>query len=108
MAHYKIHYKDNGSQFWYQNNILHRVDGPAVIYSNGSHSLGCEGTQSLRTQIWYQDDKKHRVGGPAVIYSDGTKRWYQNGKLHRENGPAIMYPEGTKRWYWNDVKFALV
>jgi hypothetical protein len=66
------------SVIYYKDGNLHRVDGPAIIYSDGSHSLGCEGTQSFRTQIWCQNDKKHRVDGPAIIYSDGTKHWYLN------------------------------
>jgi hypothetical protein len=46
MAHYKIHYKDNGSQFWYKNNVFHRVNGPAVIYHDGE-------------KRWYQNGKRH-------------------------------------------------
>ena len=48
------------------NGVLHRHDGPAIIYSDGS-------------KVWYKNDKLHRDDGPAVIYSDGSKTWYKNG-----------------------------
>jgi len=46
---------------------LHREDGPAVIYYDGS-------------QCWYKDGKCHRKNGPAVIYSDGSLFWFKYGK----------------------------
>ena len=48
------------------NGVLHRDDGPAVIFSNGS-------------KAWYKNGERHREDGPAVIYSDGSKVWYKNG-----------------------------
>jgi hypothetical protein len=65
---------------------LHRDDGPAAIYPDG-------------TQCWYQDGGLHRGDGPAIIYPDGTQYWCRNGKRHRDNGPAIIYPDGTQEWY---------
>ena len=53
---------------WYQNDKLHRVDGPAVEYINGDKS-------------WYQNGKRHRTDGPAVEGIDGTKSWWLNGKM---------------------------
>ena len=46
---------------------LHREDGPAVIYTNGSEE-------------WYINDKLHREDGPAVIWEDGTKYWFLHDK----------------------------
>ena len=46
---------------------LHREDGPACEYSNG-------------TKHWYLDGKLHREDGPAFEYSDGTKHWYLDGE----------------------------
>jgi hypothetical protein len=46
---------------------LHRVDGPAVEYSDGDKE-------------WYLDGKLHRVDGPAIEYSDGDTEWYLDGK----------------------------
>ena len=50
---------------------LHREDGPAYIYPDGTPD---------GTQFWYLNGKYHREDGPAVIYSNGTKVWYLNGK----------------------------
>jgi hypothetical protein len=38
---------------WYQDDKLHRVDGPAMEWSDGDRA-------------WYQDGRLHRVDGPAV------------------------------------------
>jgi hypothetical protein len=56
---------------WYSRGKLHRMDGPAVTYADGSKE-------------WYQNGKRHREGGPAIERSDGYKAWYQNGDFHRE------------------------
>ncbi len=56
----------NGSEFWYNNGIIHRDDGPAVIRPDGH-------------QAWYQNGKRHREDGPAVTYSNGYQEWYFNG-----------------------------
>ncbi len=68
---------------------LHREDGPAVIYTDGS-------------QRWYKNGKIHREDGPAKIYSNGAQVWYKNGELHRKDGPAIFYDDGRKEWWEND------
>jgi hypothetical protein len=75
-------------KYWYRNGALHREDGPAIEYFNG-------------TKLWYQDGQLHRENGPALEYSDGTKYWYKNGKRHRENGPAIEFINGQTE-YWID------
>ena len=71
---------------WYLNDELHREDGPAVDFADG-------------TKFWYLNGKRHREDGPAVEYADGTKCWYLNDELHREDGPAIEWPNGYKFWY---------
>jgi hypothetical protein len=68
--------------------VLHREDGPAVIYENGD-------------MYWYRYGKQHRVGGPAEIYSDGEKTWFKNGKIHRDGGPAIIHGNGMLEWVLN-------
>lgn len=43
-----------GNKFWYNNNgLLHRVDGPAVEYSDG-------------TELWFMNGLRHRTDGPAI------------------------------------------
>jgi hypothetical protein len=46
---------------------LHREDGPAVEYADG-------------TRHWYLNGKLHREDGPAVEWADGRRQWYLNGK----------------------------
>ncbi|MFO0190304.1 MAG: hypothetical protein ACK54F_03540 [Planctomycetia bacterium] len=70
---------------------LHRTDGPAVEYADG-------------TKAWYVNDKLHRTDGPAYEWADGSKSWYVNGKLHRTDGPACEYADGGKSWWVNDQR----
>jgi hypothetical protein len=86
MQEYRVIVGDNGDKFWYQNDKLHRLDGPAVEWSDGDKS-------------WYQNDKLHRLDGPACEYANGNKTWYQNDERHRLDGPAIEYADGFKAWY---------
>ena len=67
---------------------LHRVGGPAVIWTNG-------------TQAWYLNGELHRVNGPAVTHEDGYQAWFRNDKLHRTNGPAVIYANGAQEWWVN-------
>ena len=120
----------SGTQEWYKNGLLHREDGPAVVYLIGIRE-------------WYQNGRLHRVDGPAcegskcwyykgIYVGCGDKPdpelwervtsveinggpllngcvvdfldrlyWYLNDQLHREDGPAIEYPSGSKCWYFN-------
>ena len=59
-----IHY---GHEAWYQNDLLHRLDGPAVEDADG-------------TKYWYQNDNLHRLDGPAIDRADGDKEWWHNGE----------------------------
>jgi hypothetical protein len=66
--------------------ICHRLDGPAIEWSNGS-------------KLWFVNGKRHRLDGPAVEWSDGSKSWWVDDKLHRLDGPAVEYPSGRNAWY---------
>jgi len=46
---------------------LHRVDGPAIEYDDGSRE-------------WYLNGKLHREDGPAIEWADGSKEWFLNDK----------------------------
>ena len=46
---------------------LHRVHGPAVIYSDGGRA-------------WCQNGLLHRLDGPVIVWADGRRDWYINGK----------------------------
>lgn len=61
----------NGTQEWsiqYDGSRLpHRVDGPAILYSDGSYT-------------WYYHGKTHREnGGPAMTWKDGSCNWSIHG-----------------------------
>jgi len=92
---YEVKVYSNGTKHWYQDEKLHREDGPAVEWNNGS-------------KHWYRDGKFHRENGPAIEWSNGDKEWYRDGKLHREDGPAIEYSNGTKKWYRDGVELSEV
>ena len=75
---------------------LHRIDGPAVEWSNGS-------------KFWYVDGKRHRTDGPAIEYSSGSKRYYLFGERYDDIEvfrvasdmlaklfPALTYAEAAK------------
>ncbi len=100
----------------YKNKIglYHRLDGPAVVYENG-------------TELWFKNGILHRENGPAAIYSNGLRIWYIDGKerkqklskksrrslkdgvfyyknkagnWHRDNGPAVI-GKNSESWYKN-------
>jgi hypothetical protein len=71
---------------WRLNDKLHRVDGPAIEYANGS-------------KYWCLYGERHREDGPAVEFADGSKFWYRHGKSHREDGPADEWTSGNKYWF---------
>ena len=65
-----------GTRRYYNHaNQLHREDGPAIEYSDG-------------TKCWYRNGKLHREDGPAVIYHNGTRKWLLNGMPHRPTACA--------------------
>ena len=82
----KLEIDGRGNKGWIlPNGNLHRTDGPAVEFADGS-------------KLWYQNGKRHRTNGPAVEWVDGEKSWWVNGKLHRTDGPAVEQADGYKFW----------
>ena len=93
---YYVTVDEEGTTRWYKDakrTILHREDGPAIEYADGS-------------KCWYKNGQRHRTDGPAIERADGTKHWYQNNHLHRTDGPAIEWASGRKNWYINDVEMS--
>ena len=80
-----------GTKRWFLQYRFHRIDGPAIEYSDG-------------TNMWYSNGFLHRIDGPAIEYSNGTKEWYVNGELHRIDGPAVEGFDGFKAWWLNDYQ----
>ena len=87
MENYNRVVKDKYGTYYFLNNELHRIDGPAVIFKDG-------------TKNWYQNGLCHRIDGPAIEWNSGRKEWYQNGLLHRVDGPAREFTNGDKYWYY--------
>lgn len=85
-----------GSVFYYKKgtHILHREDGPAIIYKSGA-------------KVWFSNGERHRENGPAIIYENDDQSWYINGKLHRADGPAIDLANGDKEWWINGKRLSL-
>ncbi len=82
-----------GIKFWRnKKGEYHRLDGPAIEYSNGNKQ-------------WWQNGRLHRLDGPTIECVNGGKSWYQNGKLHRLDGPALEYANGNKEWWKNGRRF---
>ena len=81
----------NGDKAWWLNGKFHHIDGPAIDHVNGY-------------KVWYLNGNLHCVDGPAVIQSSGNKDWYLNGKRHRVGGPATVNVNGFKVWYQNGEK----
>ena len=87
--YYKI--DKNGDKKWYLNGtLLHRKNGPAVIYPSG-------------TAEWWIKGKLHRENGPAIEYAGGTGEWRFNGKKHRLDGPAVEN-RNYREWWINGIK----
>jgi len=65
----KVFYEidEYGTIRWYKKNtdILHREEGPAVEWNDG-------------TKCWYQNGELHRKDGPAIECIDGYKEYYLN------------------------------
>ena len=85
--------KDGTIRYYNEQGQLHREDGPAVEYIDG-------------TKVWFLNDKRHREDGPAIEYASGTKVWFLNDKRHREDGPAIEWSDGDKYWWINDMEYS--
>jgi len=47
--------------------IIHRTDGPAIIWDDGS-------------EFWYYNGAMMRMDGPAVTYADGRTGWCYKGR----------------------------
>lgn len=83
-------YRD-GTLAWYLDGLLHREDGPAIVWLNGIGQ-------------WYRDGFRHREDGPAVIWANGTEEWFFNDWRHREGGPAVIWSNGREEWWVDGIR----
>jgi hypothetical protein len=70
--------------------FYHRVNDPAVIYSNG-------------TREWYVNNFLFNFKKPSVIYSNGDCEYWHFGMRHRDDGPAVII--GNKQYWYSYGKF---
>ena len=90
---YRVDVDRHGTRMYYNSaGQLHREDGPAVVWCDGTHK-------------WWQNGKLHREDGPAIVRTDGYREWWQNDQRHRIDGPAVEYADGCKEWWVDDVNY---
>lgn len=107
---------DTSGVIFYRNGLIHREDGPAIIAKNGDrfwyfdnqlHRLG--GPAELRFidkyRGWYNHGKLHNKNGPALVFNKGTdkeiREWFINNVRHNNKGPAV---EGKNNLYFWEGK----
>lgn len=85
---------DGTKQYLNEKGLLHREDGPAVVYPGPSLILGKKANEPL----WYLNGKmitEHEWGRLTCftgITDDGAeRRHWKDGRLHREDGPALVH-----------------
>lgn len=59
------------NKYWYKNKVIHRYNGPAMEYADG-------------TKKWMLFGRFHRLDGPAEVYADGREEYWVNG-LYYDN-----------------------
>jgi len=74
----------NGDLMWCQDGVVHREDGPAVIYQDGS-------------KCWLQKGFYHRIDGAAIELSDGRKEYHVLGEKLTEKEFKIF------QWMWENT-----
>ena len=62
-----------GGEDWFQHNVYHRLDGPAVIEPDGH-------------EIWYCGGNLHRDWGPAEIRGGRPKYYFYGNQRERYPG----------------------
>ena len=117
-----------GNKVWELNKQFHRVDGPAIIYTDGIVEYFLHDSILSKTDWekevakikkvgqnnpkvnWKEllhkhldapnyDEKVDSSGAILEVDSDGDKKWTLNGKLHRDDGPAYIDLDGHKEWW---------
>jgi len=85
-----IDWYDTSGKQYFRGCLVHREDGPAIEWKNGS-------------KIWYIDGKRHREDGPACEYSNGDKYWYLNGKEYSKEEYLKIISLKSKKKVLNEI-----
>ena len=64
---YTVKVTEEKTEWCNEKGQLHRLDGPAIEYTDGS-------------KWWYQNGQRHCMDGHAIEYANGEKRWYIHDK----------------------------
>ena len=84
---------DKGNKRWYLNDYLHRIDGPAVEWADG-------------TREWYLYGLLHRIDGSAIEWSYGDKQWWLYNHIYPEEEYNHLV-SNLPLLYWNRFKEGL-
>lgn len=116
MVDYNIKKQLNNNTYYYFYDALHREDGPAIEFADGSEEWYINGKRHNNEgpaikrvngdKEWWYANMKHRLDGPAIEHSSGHKEWWVSGKLHRRDGPAIIYADGSETYFINGIEQA--
>jgi len=69
-----------GVKRYFLNDKLHREDGPALEYNDG-------------TKYWFLNGKLHRADGPAVEWGSGHKEWWIKGRVFPSEQEMIKHKQ---------------
>lgn len=72
MKTYTVNVYDSGTKFWFLNDKLHREDGPAVEYADGSKSWHLKGKELTEAEFNARTKQKPSCEG-KVVEVDGVK-----------------------------------
>jgi len=95
METYTVIVDQKGTIRWYQNDKVHRLDGPAVEWVSG-------------TKKWFQNGKLHRLDGPACEWVGGSKEWWIDGEQYtKEEFDQKVRPCAGKKVTVDGIEYTL-
>lgn len=80
----------NGTKVWYQEDKLHRLDGPAIEHFYGRKE-------------WWINGLRHREDGPAIEYVNcniSNKCWYYYGEILRVSSQEEFIRLVNLKLFW--------
>lgn len=78
---------NNGDIYYFKDGLLHNLEGPAVINSDGSKE-------------WWENGKKIRYE------NEFEKKWFKDGVLHKEDGPAVIFNDDSFQYWLNGIFYS--
>lgn len=82
----EVKHETNGTIRYLLNGFLHRIDGPALIFNDGSYG-------------WFLYDQLHRIDGPAIHFQNGKydEYWVNNTCYSYEDFKLIVFIQYGQR-----------